>query len=113
MKYVAAYALLVLGGTNQPTVDQVTQLLKEAGVEPVAADVKLVVDALKGKTLADVIKEGSKSLTSLSVGGGASQSSAPVAQAAQTQKAEAPKAAEAPKKAEEPEEDVDMGGLFD
>ena len=35
-------------------------MLKEAGVEPVAADVKLVVDALKGKSLADVIKEGSK-----------------------------------------------------
>ncbi|CAK72714.1 unnamed protein product (macronuclear) [Paramecium tetraurelia] len=112
MKYVAAYALLVLGGTNKPTVDQVTQLLKEAGVEPVAADVKIVVDALKEKTLAEVIKEGSKQLTSLSVGGGASQSSAPVAQATQAPKTEAPKA-EAPKKAEEPEEDVDMGGLFD
>ncbi|CAD8132058.1 unnamed protein product [Paramecium pentaurelia] len=112
MKYVAAYALLVLGGNNQPTEAQVTQLLKEAGVEPVAADVQLVVDALKGKSLADVIKEGSKQLTSLSVGGGASQSSAPAAQATQAPKAEAPKA-EAPKKVEEPEEDVDMGGLFD
>ncbi|CAD8076542.1 unnamed protein product [Paramecium sonneborni] len=113
MKYVAAYALLVQGGNNQPTEAQVTQLLKEAGVEPVAADVKQVVDALKGKSLDDVIKEGSKQLTSLSVGGGASQSSAPVAQATPAaQTAQAPKV-EAPKKVEEPEEDVDMGGLFD
>lgn len=55
----------------QLAVDDVTRVLKEAGVEPVAADVKTVVDALKGKSLNDVIKEGQKSLSSLSVGGGA------------------------------------------
>ncbi|CAD8046956.1 unnamed protein product [Paramecium primaurelia] len=113
MKYIAAYALLVLGGNNAPTEDDVTKLLKEAGVEPVAADVKNVVNTLKGKNLNDVIKEGQKQLTSLSVGGGASQSSAPAPQATSTaQTAPAPKA-EPPKKVEEPEEDVDMGGLFD
>ena len=48
----------------------VTAVLKEAGVEPVAADVKRVVEALKGKNLSNVVNEGLKSLTSLSVGGG-------------------------------------------
>jgi ribosomal protein L12E/L44/L45/RPP1/RPP2 len=48
----------------------VTAVLKEAGVEPVAADVKRVVEALKGKNLSNVVAEGLKSLTSLSVGGG-------------------------------------------
>lgn len=67
MKYIAAYALLVLGGNNAPSIityltylaeEDVTKLLKEAGVEPVAADVKTVVNTLKGKNLNDVIKEG-------------------------------------------------------
>ncbi|NDW60157.1 hypothetical protein G0P98_27270, partial [Yangia sp. PrR004] len=72
MKYIAAYALLVLGGNNAPTEADVTAVLKEAGVEPVAADVKRVVEALKGKNLSNVVNEGLKSLTSLSVGGGSS-----------------------------------------
>lgn len=62
--------LPVYMNTHHLAVEDVTRLLKEAGVEPVAADVKTVVDALKGKNLSDVIREGLKSVSSLSVGGG-------------------------------------------
>ncbi|KAM3128638.1 hypothetical protein pb186bvf_019267 [Paramecium bursaria] len=111
MKYVAAYALLVLGGKEQPTADDLKGLLKEVGVDANQGDVDQVVNALKGKKLQDVIAEGSKQVQNLSFGGSAAPAqattSAPVQAAKQEEKAKPVE------KAPEPEEDVDMGGLFD
>ena len=36
MKYVAAYALLVLGGKDQPTEQDLSTLLKEVGIDATA-----------------------------------------------------------------------------
>ena len=49
MKYIAAYALLVLGGKAEPTVQQVEQVLKEAGVKADVDHVTKLVNAVKGK----------------------------------------------------------------
>ena len=39
MKYIAAYALLVLGGKAEPSVADIEKVLKESGIK---ADTKLV-----------------------------------------------------------------------
>ena len=50
MKYIAAYALLVLGGKGkEPTADQITNVLKEAGIKADADHAAKIVAALKGK----------------------------------------------------------------
>ena len=49
MKYVAAYALLVLGGKAEPSTADLEKLLKEAGVKAESDKAENVVKALKGK----------------------------------------------------------------
>jgi ribosomal protein L12E/L44/L45/RPP1/RPP2 len=46
MKYVAAYALLVLGGKSDPSEADVDKLLKDAGIKGDADHTKRVVAAL-------------------------------------------------------------------
>lgn len=69
MKYLSAYTLLVLAGKTDPSLlsyyiiiasVDITNLLKEVGIEADQDAVKRVVDALKGKKLEDVITEGLK-----------------------------------------------------
>ncbi|CAD8086158.1 unnamed protein product [Paramecium primaurelia] len=110
MQYVAAYALLTLGGKASPSEADVKGLLAEVGVAGSDAEIKTLVESLKGKSLQEVIAEGLKKVGTLSLGGGSSQASAPVAAQAQAAKKVEEKPVE---KAPEPEEDVDMGGLFD
>merc|ERR1719171_1886657 len=100
MKSVAAYALLVLGGKEKPSAEDVEKLMRDSGVTPDSDKVKLLVEKMGGKAFNEVVAAGLKKLASM---GGAA---APAAGGAA--------AAEAPKEAEEKEEegDVDMGGLF-
>ena len=65
-----------------------------------------MMSKLEGKSLPDLIREGSSQLASMPSGG-----AAPAGGAAGAGPAEEQKEAEKPKE-EEPEEDVDMGGLF-
>lgn len=45
-------------------------MLAEVGVAGSDAEIKTLVDGLKGKTLSEVIAEGMKKVGSLSIGGG-------------------------------------------
>lgn len=105
MKYVAAYALLVLGGKADPSEGDVDKLLKDAGVKGEADHTKLLVAAVKGKKLNELISEGKKKMVvagpAAVAGGAPSGGSAP-----------AKKAAVVEEKKEEEAADVDMGGLF-
>lgn len=101
MKHIAAYALLVLGGKSEPTADEVSALLKEAGAEADQAKVDALVGALKGKAFNELVSEGLAKLGSM---GGASAGGATAAATTTEVKEE--------KKEEEEEVDVDMGGLF-
>lgn len=103
MKYIAAYALLVLGGNAAPKAADVEKVLKEAGIKSEAEQVERLITSLKGKTFHELVAAGNKKLASLG-----SVASAPVA-AAGAPAAAAKKVEEAPK---EEEADVDMGGLF-
>ncbi|CAO4374480.1 Protein CBR-RLA-2 [Caenorhabditis briggsae] len=111
MRYVSAYLLAVLGGNANPKVDDLKNILSAVGVDTDAETAKLVVSRLQGKTIEELIAEGSASLVSVSGGGApAAASAAPAAGGA------APAAESKPAKKEEPKEesDDDMGfGLFD
>src|SRR6185312_12851722 len=104
MKYIAAYALLVLGG-KEPSEADVEKVLKEAGVKADGEKVKKVVAALKGKKFHELVAAGKKKMCS---------SGAPVAAPAKGGDKPAEKKAEAKKEEPKKEEeaDVDMGGLF-
>ncbi|CAJ0937246.1 unnamed protein product, partial [Mesorhabditis belari] len=112
MRYVASYLLAVLGGNEHPSVADIENILGAVGIDADGEKAKLVVSKLKGKTISELIAEGSKHLVSVSGGGGAS--AAPATGGSAPAAASAP--AEEKKKKEEPKEesDDDMGfGLFD
>ncbi|EIE83553.1 hypothetical protein G6F46_009340 [Rhizopus delemar] len=108
MKHLAAYLLLVAGGNATPSNEDIKKLLASVGAEADAARLDSLLKALEGKTVAEVIAEGSTKLASVSAGPVAAAGAAATGAAAQ----DAPAAEE---KAEEKEEsDDDMGfGLFD
>ncbi|KAJ5931727.1 hypothetical protein N7516_006216 [Penicillium verrucosum] len=107
MKYLAAYLLLALAGTEAPTSADIKAVLSSVGIDAEGDRLEKVISELQGKDLQELISEGSAKLASVPSGGGAA---APAAAAAGG--AEAP----AEEKVEEKEEesDEDMGfGLFD
>jgi len=111
MKYIAAYALLVLGGNEKPTEADVTKVLQEVGVEVNAEDAQRVVNALKGKPLHEIIAAGTGKLANISFGSGGGSAPAPAAQSKGAEPAKAEVKKEEPKKEEEPEVGLG-GGLF-
>ena len=104
MKYIAAYALLVLGGKAQPSAADVEKVLKEGGIKSDADHVERLITALHGKTFHELVAAGNNKLASM---GSVASSAAPAKGAAP---AEAAKEVKEEKKEEEA--DVDMGGLF-
>lgn len=104
MKYIAAYALLVLGGSAEPTVADVEKVLKEAGIKAETEHAERLVSALKGKAFHELVASGKAKMSSMGT-----VAAAPAAGAGA---AAAQAAAPVEEKAKEEEADVDMGGLF-
>ena len=102
MKYIAAYALLVLGGNASPKAADLEKVLKEAGIKSEAEHVEKIITSLAGKPFHELVKSGTAKIASMG-----SVSAAPAKGAPAAAKAEVK---EAPK--EEEAADVDMGGLF-
>ena len=102
MKYVAAYALLVLGGNASPSAADIEKVLKEAGVKSETDRAESIVSGLKDKQLHEFISEGKSKMSSMGT-----VVAAPAAGGAAGAK---PAAVE--EKPKEEEADVDMGGLF-
>lgn len=87
----------------------VQDLLKASGVTADDESLTVMMNKLEGKSLPDLIKEGSKDLAAMPAGGSGAAAAADTGAAAGGDAG----AAEAEKKKEaEPEEDVDMGDLF-
>ena len=101
MRHIAAYALLVLSGKEDPTAAEVDKVVKDAGATADSDKSKALCEALKGKAFNELAEAGIKKLGSM---GGA----APAAPAA----GGAPAAKKEEEKPEEEEDDVDMGGMF-
>ena len=99
MKHLAAFALLVLGGKENPTKADVEKLLKAAGVAADSEKIEAMLKAFEGKKFNEAVTEG---LAKMATMGG----SAPAASGG---KVAAAAVEEAPK---EEVEEVDMGDLF-
>merc|ERR1711971_440906 len=111
MRYVAAAALVALGGGDVSEAN-INKVLSSVGIEADGEKVVLVVKELAGKNLEEVIAAGTEKLGSVPSGGGAAAAAAPAAGGAAPAAAAA--AAAPPPKEESEEEDDDMGfGLFD
>ena len=100
MKHLAAFALLVLGGKENPSVEDVEKLLKDAGVKADSDKIQKLITALEGKNFHELVQGGLSKMASMGTG------SAPAASGAS--KAAAPVKEEKKEEAEE----VDMGNLF-
>ncbi|XP_043485727.1 60S acidic ribosomal protein P2 [Polistes fuscatus] len=113
MRYVAAYLLAVLGGKTSPSQNDIEKILSSVGIEADNEKLKKVINELNGKSIDDVIAQGSEKLSALPVGGAApAAAAAPGAAAAAP--AEEKKEEKKPAKEESESEDDDMGfGLFD
>lgn len=110
MKYLAAYMLLNLGGKKDVTEKDLADFFNKINCEVDQENMKNVVEALKGKDLAELASQGLPKLASLSFGSGNSSAAAP----AETTAAVASKPVEEEKKEEPVEEaaDFDLGDMF-
>ncbi|KAG7817479.1 hypothetical protein KL909_005267 [Ogataea angusta] len=109
MKYLAAYLLLQQGGNASPSAADITALLESVGAEIEQEKLNLLLSSLEGKSVEELIAEGSTKLASIPAGG-----AAPAAAGAAASGAAAEEAAAEDEEAAEEEEDDDMGfGLFD
>ena len=100
MKHLAAFALLVLGGKENPSAEDVEKLLKDAGVKADSEKIQKMIAAFEGKNFHELVQGGLSKMASMGTGSapaasGATKSAAPVKE----------------EKKEEVEE-VDMGNLF-
>ena len=102
MKHIAAYALLVLSGKEEPSAADVEKVVKGAGGEADKEKIKTLCEALKGKKFSDLVAEGTKALGAM---GGASAPAATGGEAAGGAAKEAPKVEE-----KEESEEMDLGG---
>jgi len=115
MRHIAAYLLLQIGGNGSPSAADVKKVLGAVGIEADDDRLDKLIEELKGKSINELIVEGSSKLASVPSGGaGGGGGGAPAASSAA---AAAPAAEEkVEEKKEEPKEesDDDMGfGLFD
>ena len=99
MKHIAAFALLVLGGNENPTAADVEKVLKEAGVKADSEKITSMIAAFNGRNFHEMVAGGLAKMASM----GSAAAPASGADAG-------PKAVVEEKKEEA--EDVDMGGLF-
>ena len=97
MKHIAAFALLVLGGKEQPTAADVEKFLKDSGVKADTDKIEKMIAAFAGKNFHELVAGGLAKMASMGSAAGPAASTAA--------------AAVVEEKTEE-KEDVDMGGLF-
>lgn len=70
MQEVAAYMLLVLGGKESPSADDVKGVISAAGAEPNDEKIAALVGDLEGKSVNDLLADGMAKLKDVPIGGG-------------------------------------------
>jgi large subunit ribosomal protein LP2 len=105
MKLIAAYALLVLGGKEAPSSEEVTALVTSAGGEVDEASLAALMGDVEGKDIHELLAKGAEDLKACVSSGGGGGAAAPAAGGA------APAAAAAPEKPKEEEVDALDGGM--
>ncbi|PHU11188.1 60S acidic ribosomal protein P2B [Capsicum chinense] len=73
MKVVATYLLAVLGGSTNPTAEDLKAILSSVGAEAEDSKIELLLSQVKGKDLTELIAAGREMLASVpsGTGGGA------------------------------------------
>ena len=107
MRYVAAYALAVLGGHEHPTVADLERIITSVGGEFDAAHAGTLVTALAGKPIHEVIKAAESKLAAVPAGASAA---APAASNAPAKTQEKKVEKEEKKEEEEAEVALDLFG---
>ena len=74
MRHIAAYALLVLGGKENPTAEDIEKLLKEAGVKADSEKIESMLKKFDGKPFHELVGSG---LADMKKMGGAAVAAAP------------------------------------
>lgn len=82
MRYVAAYLLAVLAGNQSPDLKAIEKILGSVGVECEKSKAEKVIKELTGKSIDDLIRDGSAKLANVPSGGAAAAASAAPAAAA-------------------------------
>jgi large subunit ribosomal protein LP2 len=108
MRYLAAYALLSLGGKEGVTAADVKAFLESSGIEVNEDKLAKVASAIDGKNIDELIKEGKAKMKAISGSSGSGSGGAGPA----SPKAGAKKEEKAEEKEEAAEVDVGGGGLF-
>ncbi|GME90785.1 unnamed protein product [Ambrosiozyma monospora] len=107
VKYLAAYLLLAQAGNSSPSAADVTKVLKSVGVEVESEKLDKLISELEGKSVEELIAEGTEKMSSVPTG-------APAAAGGASAAAGGEEAAEEEAEEEKEESDDDMGfGLFD
>ena len=70
MKHMAAYLMLVLGGNENHTADDVSKALSSVGVETDSEQLDKLISELEGKDLGEVLESGEAMLAKFGSGGG-------------------------------------------
>ncbi|KAM3336970.1 60S acidic ribosomal protein P2-like [Capsicum galapagoense] len=70
MKVVATYLLAVLGGSTNPTAEDLKAILSSVGAEAEDSKIELLLSQVKGKDLTELIAAGREMLASVPSGGG-------------------------------------------
>jgi len=115
MRIIAAYLLAVLGGNNNPSVEDLKKIFVAGGVDFDEEKAKHLIGELKGKNIHEIMKLGSGKLASFGGGGGGkgpstgTQSNTP---SQTTTTTETPKVEEKKVVEEKEEESASIGGLF-
>eukprot|EP00178_Gracilaria_changii_P010149 TRINITY_DN2957_c0_g3_i1.p3 TRINITY_DN2957_c0_g3~~TRINITY_DN2957_c0_g3_i1.p3 ORF type:complete len:111 (+),score=43.90 TRINITY_DN2957_c0_g3_i1:29-361(+) len=110
MRHLAAYLLLVLGGKEKPTADDIKGVLKAAGIDGDDARIATLIKELDGKNLEELIKDGNEKLAKFGGGGGGGGGGGAAAPAAGGEAAAAPAAAPEPEEESEEEMELDLFG---
>mgnify|MGYP000196586762 CR=1 FL=1 len=69
MQEAAAYILLVLGGNDTPSADDVTKVITASGGEANEESIATLVGDMEGKTVNDLLAEGMDKLKDVPMGG--------------------------------------------
>ena len=107
MRYLAAYALLSLGGKEGVTAADIKAFLESSGVEVNEDKLAKVASAIDGKNIDELIKDGKAKMKTISGSSGSGSASSGAAAAAGGKKEE-----KVEEKEEAAEVDVGGGGLF-
>lgn len=78
MKYIAAYVLLVLGGNEAPSAEDITNLITAVGGEADAEGIATLLTDLEGKDIHELLAKGEQDLKSV-VAAGPAAAAAPAA----------------------------------